>query len=89
MSFQIYPLSRFEQKGQTSIRRPKEFLYFSFDDQHDLKVLSNESLRYYYPPFIEAPGVSVSKEGHDCWALMARASFSSTTPTVLMAFMFA
>ena len=57
-TFNIYPLSRFES-GQTSIKRPREFLYFSFDDEHELKPLSDESLRYYYPPFIQSPGASV------------------------------
>lgn len=57
-TFQIHPLSRFES-GQTSIRRPREFLYFSFDENHNIKLNSNDSLRYYYPPFIAAPGAPV------------------------------
>lgn len=69
--FPIYPLSRFEQAGQTTIRRPREFLYFSFNDNHDIRLFSNDSLRYYYPPFIEAPGVPVSplelSKGFDSW----------------------
>ena len=59
-SFPIFPLSRFEQAGKTTIRRPREFLFFSFDEKHDLKVGSNDSLRYYYPPFAEAPGTQVT-----------------------------
>jgi len=58
-SFPIFPLQRFEQAGQTSIKRPREFLYFSFDDNHDIHLQSDVSLRYYYPPFIETPGVPV------------------------------
>ena len=69
-TFQIYPLSRFES-GQASIRRPRHFLQFSFNERHELQVDSEESLRYYYPSFIEAPGVrtpslSLSK-GFDSW----------------------
>lgn len=40
----------------TSIRRPRELTYFSYDDQHVLKPLSTQSLSYYYPPFFHAPG---------------------------------
>jgi hypothetical protein len=50
-SFSIYPLSRFET-GQTSIRRPRHFLQFSFNEKHEVQVGSEESLRFYYPPFI-------------------------------------
>ncbi|KAK3716881.1 decapping endonuclease targeting mRNA [Vermiconidia calcicola] len=55
-SFEIHPLSRFES-GSTAIRRPKHFLQFSFDEQHAIQF-SDQSLRYYYPPFITAPGAS-------------------------------
>ena len=69
-SFQIYPLSRFES-GQTSIRRPRQFLQFSFDEEHKLQVFSEDSLRYYYPPFIEAPGVQIPSinlsKGFETW----------------------
>lgn len=69
-SFNILPLAQFEG-GQTSIKRPREFTFFSYDDNKRLKPLSTESLRYYYPPFIQAPGtapigVSLSK-GFDNW----------------------
>ena len=60
-TFPIFPLSRFEQAGQTTIRRPREITYFSFDERRDIKFFSNDSLRYYYPPFTEAPGVSVPR----------------------------
>ena len=53
-SFEIHPLARFES-GATAIRRPKHFLQFSFDEQHAIQF-SDQSLRYYYPPFITAPG---------------------------------
>ena len=69
--FSIFPLSRFEQTGQTTIRRPREFLYFSFDENHDIHLSSNDSLRYYYPPFIEAPGVPITtldlSKGFEDW----------------------
>ncbi|KAK1057829.1 decapping endonuclease targeting mRNA [Friedmanniomyces endolithicus] len=41
----------------TSIRRPREFAHFSYDDTHTLKPLSAESLSYYYPPVFGAPAV--------------------------------
>ena len=59
-SFNIHPLSRFES-AQTSIKRPREVTFFSFDDRHALKPLSLESLRYYYPPFIQAPGTHMPR----------------------------
>lgn len=40
----------------TSIKRPREITRFSFDDQHICRPLSDQSLRYYYPPFIDSPG---------------------------------
>ena len=69
-SFNIHPLSHFES-GQTSIRRPKEFLYFSYDENHNIHISSNDSLRYYYPPFAQSPGVPVPpislSKGFDQW----------------------
>lgn len=69
-SFSIYPLSRFES-GQTSIRRPRHFLQFSFDEKHEVKVGSEESLRYYYPPYIAAPGMTIPpislSNGFESW----------------------
>lgn len=56
-SFNLFPLSRFES-GQTSIKRPREFTYFSYDEKKQLCPQSLASLRYYYPPFINAPGAS-------------------------------
>ena len=47
------------QGSSVSIRRPKEFACFSFNDQHLLRPLSTESLSYYYPPFFSAPGTHV------------------------------
>lgn len=69
-SFSIYPLSRFES-GQTSIRRPRHFLQFSFNANHEVQVDSEESLRYYYPPYIGAPGMSMPpislSNGFETW----------------------
>lgn len=59
-NFEIYPLSRFES-GQTFIRRPRHFLQFSFDDNHQCRIGSDEALRYYYPPYIAAPGQSIPR----------------------------
>lgn len=56
-SFPLFPLSRFES-GQTSIKRPREFTYFSYDDKKQLHPRSLASLKYYYPPFIATPGTS-------------------------------
>ena len=43
----------------TTIRRPREFAYFSFDHDHVLHPLDQSSLTYYYPPFFHTPGVPV------------------------------
>lgn len=56
--FDFSHLERFAGSS-TSIRRPREFTYFSFDDKHQLHPLSLKSLGYYYPPFFNVPGVSV------------------------------
>ena len=56
-TFNIHPLSQFES-GQTSIKRPRELTFFSYDDKKQLHTQSLASLRYYYPPFIQAPGTS-------------------------------
>ncbi|KAK4570049.1 decapping endonuclease targeting mRNA [Recurvomyces mirabilis] len=55
-----FNFSRLEQfaGNSTSIKRPREFAYFSYDDDHVLKPLSAESLSYYYPPTFDAPGTS-------------------------------
>ena len=55
--FDIHPLNRFAG-ASTSIRRPREFTYFSYDDNRKLYPLSERSLKYYYPPFIDDPGES-------------------------------
>lgn len=57
-SFPIHPVSRFEQT-QTSIKRPRELLCFSFDEKHHCTPFSTESLRYYYPPYVQAPGTFI------------------------------
>jgi RAT1-interacting protein len=51
-SFQIFPR---REGGQTAIKRPKHILEFSWDDKHNAFPLDDRSLRYYYPPFSEAP----------------------------------
>lgn len=56
-TFDLHPLSRFAT-AQTSIKRPREFTYFSYDSQKRLHPGSLASLRYYYPPFIQSPGTS-------------------------------
>nr|POE65019.1 decapping nuclease rai1 [Quercus suber] len=53
-AFDLEPLERFST-GQTSIRRPREFAYFSYNDRHELRSLSAESLSYYYPPIFQIP----------------------------------
>ncbi|KAK0291336.1 decapping endonuclease targeting mRNA [Friedmanniomyces endolithicus] len=55
-TFDLTHLDRFAGTS-TSIRRPREFAHFSYDDTHTLKPLSAESLSYYYPPVFGAPGV--------------------------------
>lgn len=69
-SFALFPLSRFES-GRTSIKRPREFTYFSYDDKKQLHPQSLVSLRYYYPPFIAAPGTSTPgislSNGYEKW----------------------
>lgn len=56
-TFNIHPLDRFAG-ASTSIRRPREFTYFSYDQNRKLYPLSDLSLKYYYPPFIDDPGES-------------------------------
>lgn len=56
-TFPIQPLSRFAG-ASTTIKRPREFACFSYDDDRTLHTLSEASLKYYYPPFIDAPGES-------------------------------
>lgn len=34
----------------------QEIAFFSYDSDHKLKPLDNESLKYYYPPFFNIPG---------------------------------
>ncbi|KAK5691663.1 decapping endonuclease targeting mRNA [Elasticomyces elasticus] len=54
-NFDLTHLERFAGSS-TSIRRPRECTYFSYDDNHVLKPLSTESLACYYPPIFGAPG---------------------------------
>jgi len=56
-TFAIEPLSRFGG-ASTSIRRPREVAYFSYDDHRNLHPLSDQSLSYYYPPIFDIPGES-------------------------------
>ncbi|QIW98338.1 hypothetical protein AMS68_003856 [Peltaster fructicola] len=55
ITFRYLPLSRYES-GKTTIRRPREITYFSYDDQRKLLPLSEASLKYYCPPFFGAHG---------------------------------
>lgn len=57
--FNIQPLARFAG-ASTSIRRPRELTYFSYDENRKLYPQSESSLQYYYPPFIDSP----SDSGH-------------------------
>ena len=59
-TFTIQPVGRF-QGTSSSIRRPREFTCFSYDDEHNLLPGSTESLRYYYPPVFAVPG----QQSHD------------------------
>lgn len=54
-TFDFQQLERFSGSS-TSIKRPREFTYFSFDDKHELLPQSTESLSYYHPPVFNAPG---------------------------------
>ncbi|KAK5107091.1 hypothetical protein LTR62_001875 [Meristemomyces frigidus] len=58
-----FDFSRLDQfaGSSTSIRRPREFAYFSYDEDHILNPLSTESLAYYYPSFVDAPGAQVDR----------------------------
>ncbi|KAF2218505.1 protein rai1 [Elsinoe ampelina] len=44
-----------DQRTKVNIKRPREIAYFSYDDQHNLKPFSTESLRYFYPAFFNVP----------------------------------
>jgi hypothetical protein len=56
-SFNIQPLLRFAG-ASTSIRRPRELTYFSYDEDHILHPQSTQSLSYYYPPIFDQPSES-------------------------------
>ena len=51
-AFDIQPVSRFGGSS-AAIRRPKEFTFFSYDDEHQYHA-DGRSLRYYYPPRLGA-----------------------------------
>ncbi|KAI4724211.1 rai1 protein [Aureobasidium sp. EXF-10728] len=53
--FQVEPIQQFAG-ANTRIKKPTEFAFFSYDSDHKLKPLDNESLKYYYPPFFNVPG---------------------------------
>ncbi|KAI5202215.1 rai1 protein [Aureobasidium subglaciale] len=53
--FLVEPVEQFAG-ANTRIKKPTELAYFSYDSEHKLKPLDNESLRYYYPPFFSFPG---------------------------------
>nr|POE76131.1 decapping nuclease rai1 [Quercus suber] len=60
-AFDLVHLERFPT-GQTTIRRPREIFYFSYDEEHELRPLSADSLTFYLPPEIRAdqPPISLS-----------------------------
>jgi RAT1-interacting protein len=60
-SFNIQPLARFAG-ASTSIRRPRELTYFSYDEDHVLHTQSAQSLSYYYPPLFDQPSESGQAE---------------------------
>ncbi|RDW83968.1 DXO/RAI1 family decapping nuclease [Aspergillus mulundensis] len=51
-AFDIQPIGRF-YASSAAIRRPREIICFSYDDQH-IFHLGDSSLRYYYPPQLPA-----------------------------------
>ncbi|KAI4823042.1 rai1 protein [Aureobasidium sp. EXF-8845] len=53
--FLVEPVQQFAG-ANTRIKKPTEIAFFSYDSEHKLKPLDNESLRYYYPPFFNVPG---------------------------------
>lgn len=57
-SFPVHPLAQFES-SQTSIKRPRHILEYSLDEAHVVHPLSDQSLRYYYPPFFDAPWADI------------------------------
>lgn len=70
--FDIGAFQRDTAAGTTAIKRPREIAHFSYDDTHTLHVNSEQSLRYYYPAIINAPGSNEGKrspinlrEGYD------------------------
>lgn len=68
LQFPIFPL---RNTSRTSIKRPRHILEFSWDDEHNLHPLNDQSLRYYYPPFFEPPWVQPApvplSNGYDDW----------------------
>ncbi|KAF7194212.1 Decapping nuclease rai1 [Pseudocercospora fuligena] len=59
-SFRFQDLRPFSGQG-TAIKRPREVTEFSFDDKHKPLPLDDRSLRYYYPPLFNTPGVPQSQ----------------------------
>lgn len=57
LSFRFHDLRPYEGKS-AAVKRPRELTTFSFDDQHQCFPQDDRSLRYYYPPFIDAPYAS-------------------------------
>ncbi|KAF2766729.1 protein rai1 [Teratosphaeria nubilosa] len=59
-AFEFFNLDRFAGSS-ASMKRPREFAYFSFDDEHKLHPLSDRSLSYYYPPLFNVPGTQCAR----------------------------
>ncbi|KAK0754566.1 RAI1 like PD-XK nuclease-domain-containing protein [Schizothecium vesticola] len=59
-AFPIQPIQRFGGQSE-AVKRPKEFAYFSYDEDHQFR-LDDSSLKWYYPP---ALGVDLSSGFED------------------------
>lgn len=53
-AFHLTPAQRFAGVN-TTIKKPVEVAYFSYDSDHILHPFSELSLRYYYPPIFDTP----------------------------------
>lgn len=51
--------------AKTTIKKPTEIAYFSYDSDHNLHPFSTNSLRYYYPPQIDQENLPDLSRGFD------------------------
>ncbi|GAB7360091.1 hypothetical protein MBLNU230_g7855t1 [Neophaeotheca triangularis] len=64
-AFDVRPFQNtYRAASTTTIKRPREIAFFSYDDAHVLHVSSEQSLRYYYPAVIHAPGRADGRHSH-------------------------